>query len=233
MSARHESIATTNRYLHFLGAGVDRLNATSGAPRGHERAWRWMTTREPRPGRRVGAGRTGFPSGGAEGTPSGSSLALLLESLRSIDARRTRRKTCRVLRASVELRGTVHCGRCAPGGPPESPPRHAESMRGTHEKRVGPSHALWASSPGGRSFGTPGIGSFSWRGGWEPGRPARPRGHGCTPCPCGSPTRNDKRSWTDTGKGSPHANSPRSSTLPAHPSTSSSPMPTYRVMSPR
>jgi hypothetical protein len=35
----HESIATTNRYLHFLGtgadlAGLDRLNATSGGAGG-------------------------------------------------------------------------------------------------------------------------------------------------------------------------------------------------------
>lgn len=37
----HESIATTNRYLHFLGtgadvAGLERLNSRPGAPGGHE-----------------------------------------------------------------------------------------------------------------------------------------------------------------------------------------------------
>lgn len=37
----HESIATTNRYLHFLGtgadlAGLDRLNEDPGVPRGYQ-----------------------------------------------------------------------------------------------------------------------------------------------------------------------------------------------------
>jgi integrase len=41
----HESIATTNRYLHFLGTGADaaglaKLNADQGGTRGHERAAR-------------------------------------------------------------------------------------------------------------------------------------------------------------------------------------------------
>lgn len=49
----HESIATTNRYLHFLGtsadqAGLERLNDPSRGPhRGPERA-------APRPGVRGG-----------------------------------------------------------------------------------------------------------------------------------------------------------------------------------
>ena len=76
----HESIGTTNRYLHFLGTGADlaglaRLNVTpgdtGGTPGGHRGDTSAgdgrMTKREPRPLLRVSAGGTGFLSGGAEG----------------------------------------------------------------------------------------------------------------------------------------------------------------------
>ena len=68
----HESIATTNRYLHFLGtgadlAGLERLNSRPGAPGGTREGDERMTMREPRPVRRVSAGGTGFRWGGAEG----------------------------------------------------------------------------------------------------------------------------------------------------------------------
>ena len=65
----HESIATTNRYLHHLGTGADlvgleRLNSTPGGTGGG--IWRrpvGADTVKPRPTSRICAGLAGFPVG--------------------------------------------------------------------------------------------------------------------------------------------------------------------------
>ena len=66
----HASIATTNLYLHHLGprdrAGQDRLNAP-GYTGVHEPRSGTNDNDETPPAQPVQAGRTGFPSGGAEG----------------------------------------------------------------------------------------------------------------------------------------------------------------------
>jgi hypothetical protein len=68
----HESIATTNRYLHLLGTGADAAGleaelAGGGHRGGTPRGERQMTTRKTRLVHGVCAGQAGFRFGGAEG----------------------------------------------------------------------------------------------------------------------------------------------------------------------
>jgi hypothetical protein len=69
----HESLETTNRYVHFLGTDADKagrakLNARPGGTRGaQERKKRKMTTTKPRLKLCVCAGQAGFSVCGAEG----------------------------------------------------------------------------------------------------------------------------------------------------------------------